>query len=99
MPKPKKKKHTYTILLTSMVLHVTKIEAYSHEDACKLLQRKVAGKNFDDATLSSVILAESWCDPADNSPEWLVTRDSRSERISRELMAWNGKTIRICQGS
>ena len=81
MPKPKRKKHTYTILLTSMSLHVTKIEAHSPEEACKSLQRKIAGKNFADADLSTVVITESWSGPLDNSPEWVVTLDSKSERI------------------
>ena len=95
MPESKKKKHGYDILVSSGGFHIVRVEAYSPEEACKTLQRRIAGKPIMNTDITSTLVADVWSDPSDKGTGWIVTPALQSEKHATEVMAWDGKTISI----
>jgi hypothetical protein len=93
MAKPKRKKHQYQVMLTSIGVHSVTISGYSLEDACRILHRKIAGKEVKNTDVSTDSDEYTWSDPSNDGEAWIVAPVSQGKQTAAELMTWNGQAI------
>ena len=96
MPTPKRKKHKYEVLATSIGLHRIFVEGHSPDEALKALQRKIAGESVTSAGVKSRRYSETWSDPSEQGEAWLVAPAETSQQNTQKLMIWDGKAARPC---
>ncbi len=90
------KKKTYEVVLTNTQVRRMFVEATSAEQACKRLQRQLAGKpRDDDDNPDSEVICDIWSDPSDEGEAWQLSSPELQEEFPDTAMVWNGSHAKI----
>jgi hypothetical protein len=85
-------KKTYHILVSRYALHEFAVDADSHEEACKILERELDRGTLRKAKGGNITLGPFWADPADDDGAWLVgCSNPEAGETQAPIFEWNGK--------
>ena len=92
MQKPQKQ--TYQILVNRYALFEFAVDANSHEEACKILQRELRSGELKKAKGGTEPVEAFWADPTDKGDAWAVMcATPEPVEAYTHIMLWNGAEV------